>query len=232
VLLLEDNTEQQRTEETNKKLEEERVRVAAIIKTIESERERITRELHDGLGQLLTTAKLKLEIVKLKSADHNSEISEALNLLLSAGDEIRRIINDLKPSDVESFGLVTGIEILCEKIKQNTGINVEYSIINYRSPSNKKNEITIYRIIQEALNNILKHSKSKNAGVSLNSSQENLEIEIWDDGIGIDKIFLSEHQGGFGISNIEQRTKNLGGSLNIITSPGNGLKIIINIPVA
>ena len=232
MLLLEDNTEQQRTEETNKKLEEERVRVAAIIKTIESERERITRELHDGLGQLLTTAKLKLEIVKLKSADHNSEISEALNLLLSAGDEIRRIINDLKPSDVESFGLVTGIEILCEKIKQNTGINVEYSIINYRSPSNKKNEITIYRIIQEALNNILKHSKSKNAGVSLNSSQENLEIEIWDDGIGIDKIFLSEHQGGFGISNIEQRTKNLGGSLNIITSPGNGLKIIINIPVA
>jgi PAS domain S-box-containing protein len=231
VLLIEDITEQQKKEETSKKLEEEKVRVAAIIKTIESERERITRELHDGLGQLLTTAKLKLEIVKIKSADNNSEISEALSLLLSAGDEIRRIINDLKPSDVESFGLAAGVEILFEKMKQNTGINVEYSIINYRSPSNKKIEITIYRIIQEAFNNILKHSKCKNAGVSLNGSENGLEIKIWDDGIGADKILLSKHQGGFGIPNIEQRTKNLGGTFNIITSPGNGLKIIINIPI-
>lgn len=231
VLLIEDITEQQKTEETNKKLEEEKVRVAAIIKTIESERERITRELHDGLGQLLTTAKLKLEIVKIKSADHNSEISEALNLLLSAGDEIRRIINDLKPSDVESFGLAAGIEILCEKMKQNTGINIEYSINNYRSLLNKKIEITIYRVIQEAFNNILKHSKSKCAGVSLNGFKDRLEIKIWDDGIGIDKILPSNYQGGFGIPNIEQRIKNLGGTFNIITSPGNGLKIIINIPI-
>lgn len=231
VMLLEDFTDQLRAEEANKKLEEEKVRVAAIINSIESERERITRGLHDGLGQLLTTAKIKLEIANLKSTDNNAEISEVLNLLLSAGDEVRRIINDLKPSDVESFGLVAGIEILCEKIKQNTGINIEYSISNYRSPSNKKSEIAIYRIIQEALNNILKHSKSKNAGVSLNSSQENLEIEIWDDGVGVDKIFLSEHYHGYGIPNIERRTRDLSGSLNILTSPGNGFKIIINIPL-
>ncbi len=194
VLLIEDATELQKTEEQSKRLSEEKIRISTFIKTVEAERERISKELHDGIGQLLTTAKLKLDVFRLKTDVDKTEINDALNILLNAGDEIRRIINDLRPYDIENYGLTSAIEILCDQIRQASGFNIQYSVTNFNSLPDKKRENLTYRIIQEALNNIVKHSNCKSAGVTVIGSGKYLKVEIWDDGIGLDKISLEKNR--------------------------------------
>jgi PAS domain S-box-containing protein len=231
VVLLEDVTELQKTEEQNKLLADEKIRISTFIKTVETERERISKELHDGLGQLLTTAKLKLDIFRLKTNIDKTEIDDALNILLNAGDEIRRIINDLRPYDVDNFGLVSAIELLCDQIRQASGLNIQYSVTNFKNLPDKKRENLTYRIVQEALNNIIKHSKCKSAGVNIVGLDKLLKIEIWDDGFGIDRTLLERNDNGFGISNMKERIKLLGGTIAFSDSSVPGTKITLNIPI-
>ncbi len=231
VLLIEDVTDLQKTEEANKKLSEEKIRISTFIKTVESERERISKELHDGIGQLLTAAKLKLDIFRMKTNIDKTEIDEALKILLNAGDEIRRIINDLRPYDIDNFGLVSAIELLCDQIGNASGLNIQYSVANFKSLSDKKRENLTYRIIQEALNNIVKHSKCKNAGVNIYGSDKFLNIEIWDDGIGFYQNLTSQNKNEFGITNMKERTALLGGKITFNTSIQKGVKINLIIPL-
>ena len=231
VLLLEDVTDIQKTEEVTKKLSEEKIRIATFIKTVETERQRISKELHDGIGQLLTTAKLKLDIFRLKTNVDKKEVDDALNILLNAGDEIRRIINDLRPYDIDNFGLIAAIELLCDRIRQTPGLNIQYSVTNFKELSDKKRENLTYRIIQEALNNIIKHSNCKNAGVNIVGSDKSLIIEIWDDGNGFDQTDLEKNKIGFGIGNMKERANLLGGTITFSASINSGLKVTINIPI-
>ncbi len=231
ILLLEDVTDIQKTDEVNKKLAEEKVRISTFIKTVESERERISKELHDGIGQLLTSAKLKLDIFKMKCDIDKREIDEALNILLNAGDEIRRIINDLKPYDIDNFGLVSATELLCDNISHDSGLNIQYSVTNFNGFSDKKKENATYRIIQEALNNIIKHSKAHNAKVILVGSERSLNIEISDDGIGFDSDYIENRKSGYGITNMKERTELLGGKITFQTASPKGFKINLTIPL-
>ncbi|MBK7632147.1 MAG: PAS domain S-box protein [Ignavibacteriales bacterium] len=231
VLLLDDVTENQKSAEVSKKLLEEKIRISTIIKTIETERNRIAKELHDGIGQQLTTAKLKLDIIKLKSEHSRAEIDEALGMLINAGDEIRRIINDLKPSDVEKLGLISSIELLCERIKQSSNIKLEYSASNISQLPTKEIELIIYRVVQEALNNIVKHSQCVNAGVEISSWNDSLSIKIWDDGIGSDKKEFYKSKNTFGLNNISERIKSVKGEVVVETKPGEGFKYFIKIPL-
>lgn len=231
VLLLDDVTEQQKSEEVNKILLQEKLRISTIINTIETERNRIAKELHDGLGQLLTSAKLKLDLMKITSEKNNTTINDTLNILLNAGDEIRRIINDLKPSDVESFGLISSIEILCERIKHASGINIQFAVSSNSNFTDKDNELIVYRIVQEALNNIVKHSQCNKAEIELVSSFESLIINIRDDGNGFDISKLEQKGKTFGIYNIRERVRSLNGKLKIESTPGNGFQYYIEIPI-
>lgn len=230
VLLLEDVTDLQKSEENAKKLSEEKLRIATIIKTIETERERISKELHDGVGQMLTTAKLKLDIFNLKNEKEKSEIDESIKLLLNAGDEIRRIINDLKPSDVENFGLLSATETVCKRLKQVSEIDFLFSAKNFYGLKNKSDEVIVYRIIQEALNNIVKHSNCKQAGVDITSDDKFVTIKIWDDGTGIQEDFVQKKSPGFGIQNMYSRAKSLGAQIEFSSSK-KGLTITLKIPL-
>ncbi len=231
VMLVDDVTEQQNTEEVSKRLLEEKIRISTIFKTIESERERFAKELHDGLGQLLTTAKLKLDIIKLKTDKSILEINDTVNLLINAGDEIRRIISDLKPSDVENFGLSSSIELLIERTRQAAGINIILAILTTTEFKNKNTEIIIYRIVQEALNNIVKHSDCKTAVIELSSSDSELQLNIIDDGVGLEITKLNEKIKSYGIHNIQERVTSLNGKVEIETKPGEGFKYHITIPI-
>lgn len=231
VLMLEDVTEQQMSEEVSKKLLEEKIRISTIIKTIESERDRVAKELHDGLGQLLTTAKIKLDIIKLKTDKDLKEIDDTVNVLINAGDEIRRIINDLKPSDVESFGLISSIELLVERVRQSSGIKILLSVLSNIQFPDKNMELIIYRIIQEALNNTIKHSHCNKASIELLTINNELQIHIGDDGVGFDFSMFSEKFKSYGINNIKERVNSLNGKVEIETEPGKGFKYHIRIPL-
>jgi PAS domain S-box-containing protein len=230
VLLLDDVTENQKSEEISKKLLEEKIRISTIIKTIETERDRITKELHDGIGQQLTAVKLKLDIIKMKSEQSKAEVDDALRMLINAGDEIRRIINDLKPSDVENLGLISSMELLCERIRQASNINIQFKVSNiYRLPA-KETELIVYRVVQEALNNIVKHSRCTNAEVEIFGSQNSISLKIWDDGIGSDKNECFNGKNTFGLNNIIERIKSVNGEVEIETGPEEGFKYLIKIP--
>ena len=231
VLLLEDVTEQQMSEEISKKLLEEKIRISTIIKTIESERDRVSKELHDGLGHLLTTAKLKLDIIKLKTTSELNEIDDTIKVLINAGDEIRRIINDLKPADVQTFGLVSSIELLVERVRQSSGIKILLSLLGTIQFQDKNTELIVYRIIQEALNNIVKHSQCNLATIELMTISNQLQICISDDGVGFDMRLYSEIFKSYGINNIKERVKSINGKTEIYTEPGKGFKYQIIIPL-
>jgi PAS domain S-box-containing protein len=230
VLLIENVTDLQKSEESSKKLSEEKLRITTIIKTIEAERERISKELHDGVGQMLTATKLKLDIFNLKTENDKTEIDESIKLLLNAGEEIRRIINDLKPSDVENFGLITSIETVCQRLKQISGIDIRFSANNSVQLKNKSDEVIVYRIIQEALNNIIKHSKCKNAGIDISNDTNFIVIKIWDDGVGIPDEFNQKKSFGFGIQNMKSRAKSIGAFIDIQSSD-TGTIITLKIPI-
>lgn len=230
VLLLEDVTDLQKSEENAKKLSEEKLRITTINKTIEAERERITKELHDGVGQMLTAAKLKLDIFSLKTDADKKGINETIDILIGAGDEIRRIINDLKPSDVENFGLVSSIKMICKKIQEISEIKMHCNVQSSIQLKNKADEVIVYRIIQEALNNIIKHSNCKNAGIDLIQNGKLVKINIWDDGIGFSEVDYNNQSLGFGIKNMISRAKLLNAQINFASSK-NGASINIKIPV-
>lgn len=185
----------------------------------------------DGLGQLLTTAKLKLDLMKIKSDRSDNVINDTLSILINAGDEIRRIINDLKPSDVESFGLISSIEILCERVKQTSGINIQFTVSSNSIFDDRSYELIIYRIVQEALNNIVKHSYCSKAEIEIIKSVNDLIINISDDGIGVSTSQLEHKEKTFGIYNITERVKSLNGKIKIESEPNNGFKYHIEIPI-
>ncbi len=169
--IIEDITEQYRLEEVTRKLIRNRARTSAILEATENERKRISMDLHDGLGQILTSAKLKLEIFKLKYKFPNEIINEALELILKAGREISDIVHNLHPIEIDKYGLPASIELLCEKIEKTRKIKINFKNENYIPVKDKKIELALFRIVQESLNNIAKHSKAESAAIKLSRNE-------------------------------------------------------------
>jgi signal transduction histidine kinase len=213
----------------DKELKNERLkRFSLVMDEQELERERLSRELHDGLGQMFIALKLKLEAV-----DENSEINmnliEDFKLYLDDTiDEIRRISNNLMPSVLKEFGLITAVSNLCNMFNYLAKTNFIFETNINTDISDKKKKIYIFRIIQESLNNILKHSEAKNAIIRLTDGKI-INLNISDDGKGfnLDEA-LKGH--GNGIYNMRERVFALKGRINIETSQSMGTLIQIEIP--
>ncbi|MCF8242800.1 MAG: PAS domain S-box protein [Melioribacteraceae bacterium] len=234
VNLVEDVTQLMKIEEINRKFHEQRIRSEAILETIENERKRMSRDLHDDLGQILTSAKIKLEISGAGKKESENYKSEALDLVLRAHHELRNIVYDLQPVEIDKFGMVTAIDLMCSKIRKTKKINIEFFNVNYNKKFDDKYELAIYRIIQEALNNIVKHSGCTEAFVKLEESEDELIVEIEDNGKGFDADFDAIKNGrgkGFGLRNIYQRAEFIGGKFELVSEIGSGTKIKIIVPV-
>lgn len=233
VCFVEDVTEQKKIEDVTNQLYEQKVRSAAVLDAIENERKRISRDLHDELGQILTGAKLKLEVFEHNSQTYNEHINSALYLLSKAGFEIRNIIHDLHPMEIDSYGLYSSIELLCDRLKKNTSIKVEYYNSNTLFPLGKEEQLYLYRIMQEAINNILKHSNSTKVYIKFEGDEKKLIIKIADNGIGFNfnhQLLYKSEGKSYGLINMFERCELLNGTLKINSSPGSGTEIIICIP--
>ncbi len=198
--------------------------------TIEEERQRMSHELHDGIGQELLL--LKLNIIKnykdiFESADKEEIFAETINSLQKIIVELKMIIFNLKPHILEEMGLDTALVSLINKISDGSYIKGNLNIIGVKERLSNILEITIYRVIQEALNNIIKHSKAKEFSVQLINRDNKIKILISDDGIGIKE---NEKQFGFGLINMRERIEALNGSFKIDPSLEEGTLLIIEIP--
>jgi two-component system NarL family sensor kinase len=207
-------------QQLNKQQKEQAV---AVMETQEQERKRIAEDLHDSLGHLLSTAKLNLQTFPA-GQQHLTE--NPLELLNQASTEIRNITFNLMPKTLEEEGLIPALNELASKCP----VKVMLQVHGMENVSlEKQAQFNIYRIIQEAVNNILKHAQANEINLQLIHRDKQLTIMIEDDGKGFDKNMVKKK--GRGLTNITTRAKWLNGAVAFDSSPGRGTTISIEIPV-
>lgn len=196
----------------------------------EDERNRLARELHDELGALLTAAKLDAARLRSRIAALAPEAVERLNHLsetLNSGIALkRRIIEDLRPSALSNLGLVAALDILVREFSERSGIPIDKQLETVSlSPAA---ELTVYRLVQEALTNITKYAKARHVTVELAAREDRVHVCVRDDGVGFDP--LSTGASSHGLFGMRYRVEAEGGQLAIDTAPGAGTRIGATLP--
>ncbi len=185
-----------------------RQKALALIEGQENERRRIAMDLHDGLGQWLTGINLKIGVIAVPENQRDE-----LKLMLSETiNETRRITNNLMPNTLIDFGLNSALKQMIVNIQKNSHVKILYNYLVPEDGSLLPFEVTLtlYRIAQEALNNILKHAQAENILVNLKEEEDNLILTIEDDGIGIPE----NYNAGLGLGNMEERAKLIEGTFS------------------
>jgi len=204
---------------------EKKKQITSMLDGQEIERQRLSRELHDGLGQYILATKMKLErFENANPALKQQIVEEAKNLLVIISKEVVSMSENLAPPILNQFGLISAIENICEELRKNSNINIEFSYNTNEVKCNEKVKIYLYRIIQEALNNIVKHSKATEVLINIDFVNH-LTLTIADNGVGFS--FDRNFKPGNGISNMRERTELLGGTFEIMQNNGTVIKIII-----
>jgi len=220
------------SEQQIKQLEEEKKLLAtrSLVEGQEEERKRIAKDLHDGIGVLLSTAKMQFTALKDKSPENIGLVDKAGKLLEQAAVDVRRISHNMMPSLLTKFGLNEAIEDLFEQLADIPGLSAKVSISENAGRIVENQEIMLYRIIQELVNNTLKHAKAKNISLNFSYDDDILNVQYADDGVGFeigkDNKYLS-----LGMKGIESRISYLNGSINIESELGGGSHCYIQVPV-
>lgn len=210
--------------ETREKLKQQKDILNAVIETQEAERKRIGESLHNGLGQVLYTVKLKLESINGTSDPKVKKVSQdARALLLDAIQQTRAISSQLMPTILEDYGLESAINDIAKKLKGE--LKIKYCIAGFEKRLNSSIEIAVYRIIQELTNNIIKHAKATSAVIDLNNNNGKVTILVKDNGKGFVKN--KDHIPGIGLSSIKSRVKLLNGQM-VIDSRSTGTTVKID----
>lgn len=192
----------------------------AVISAEEKERTRFSRELHDGLGPLLSTLKIYLEVYF--TTPNDPEIKERIESTLSESiKSVKDISNNLSPYIIENMGLIKAIDSFINKVSFGKKIKINFqSNIDYRLKPEV--EISLYRYISEQINNTLKHACASEINIKIEEADRSLLIHYDDNGIGFDFNDKSIFSKGIGLFNIKSRIEKLGGTIQLTTSPGNG----------
>lgn len=206
----------------------------AMMEGQEEERKRIAVDLHDRLGSMLSTVKLLFSALDTKidqALDENKQQYTKANLLLDeACVEVRRISHNLSTGMVSSFGLQTALEELADSIDDSGIISCNLNVYGMEERVNTKLEVAIYRMIQEIINNILKHANATKISIQLNKTEDSINISIEDNGIGFN-VEEKKKTGGLGLGSITARANKEGGTYHIDSNVGKGSISILEIPI-
>lgn len=203
----------------------------------ETERQRIAQDMHDGINQLLIGALLELKSGRERLSAGNLERADdafqaVQGILRNVETEIKRVIYDLRPPTLDALGFVPELRRYIQDFKHYTGLNcvVKSEGETVRLPAQV--EVSIYRLVQEALQNVYHHAGAKNVGVNITFTDDTLELVIFDDGIGFDSgIIEQSNTHKFGLITMGERAKSLNGRLSIQTKPGQGTCINLSVPI-
>lgn len=196
---------------------------------LDEERFRIAHELHDGIVQELYLVQLGLS--NMSDSKLLEQISTIKSQVESATEELRRIIYDLKPKVLDEMGLEPAIRTLCNNVSIESGIAGSVQVIGLSERFDKKLEIYFYRIIQEAVSNIAKHSGATEYSVIVSKDSERIRTIVSDNGRGLKNDNGQEIKTGFGILNMKERTEGFGGVFKIDSIENEGLTLITEIPI-
>ncbi|MFL5773656.1 MAG: PAS domain-containing protein, partial [Flavisolibacter sp.] len=232
ICCVKDITERKKMEEDQmiKQMQHQRQLTQASIDAQEKERKEIGKELHDNIGQQLTTIKLFLDIAKSTADDSTNEmVSMALKGISDVINDIRDMSRSLVPSTLKDLGLVESIDELVESFTITQMINISFLHSGFNEKLLHDNQkLALFRIIQEQLNNIVKHAMAQRAEIRLGNHDQLVTLEISDDGSGFD---VEKTRKGLGFMNIRNRAELLDGLSEIISSPGKGCVLKVVLPV-
>jgi len=204
-----------------------------IIHSQEQEWKQIAAELHDSVGQYLTFVNNQvLQIANSMNGEGKKEelLDVSKNIVVTV-DEIRRIMTKLYPHQLERLGFTKAVESLIARVKSSSGIDIFYEIENIDNLIPSEYRINLYRIIQESINNILKHSNASRINIILKTDSASINLEIEDNGKGFEQNKGSEGYpgGGYGIEFMKERVRIIGGKIKIDSMIGRGTKVTITI---
>ena len=203
-----------------------------IIQAQEKERERISREIHDDLGQSLVTFKMLLQSVLLapKGAPSKQSPQKLIKDIDKIIEKTRHLTSGLRPSTLEVLGLTTALKVLIEEFKLKN-LKIKFDHDHLDKIKFEGDPINFYRIIQEALTNIVKHAKANAVDVHIEVAADRLTLVIKDDGQGFAAQPSSHQTGGLGLSTMKERARLLKGEIEVISSLKQGTTIVLNVPV-
>lgn len=220
--------------------ERENERTFLLQKTIqaqEEERRRVARELHDVVGQFLFAQAVEFSVAEGEAQAVAPHLAARLAGMRTATSrmvgEVRRLTVDLRPELLDDLGLAAALDWYAEQVLQRQGIRVALDVdaLDHRLPAQA--EVVVFRVMQEAITNILKHARASQVRVALKWDGERLAGTVEDDGQGFDTVSLAgaHDEGGIGLLGMRERVALLGGSLQIFSAPGRGTRLIFRVPV-
>jgi signal transduction histidine kinase len=199
-----------------------------VIVAQEKEREEIGHELHDNVNQVLTTVKLYLELALHSPGTSEDLISKSMQLVMKSINEIRSLSHDLSAPTLGTRSLIDSIYALIETVSNSTGIKILFDHSSCYASLAMNQKLAIYRITQEQLNNIVKHSKATTASIVITQTDKHTTLIIKDNGKGFNTF---EKRNGIGLNNIISRAKVFDGKVNIESALGRGCLLTVTLPI-
>jgi two-component system NarL family sensor kinase len=201
----------------------------------DKERKRIAEDLHDSLGSILSAAKLKLSAIEENKqsfmADDIEKLETTLSLLDEAVAEIRNISYNIMPATLSKLGLTAALQNLFNRITSKSGLKISFNTHGFTERFDGATEVSIYRIILESVNNVVKHAKAKQVTIQLIRYPDHINITVEDNGQGFIREEIYSHSAtGTGLRNILSRVEYMKGSIDMDTKEGSGTTIFIDIP--
>lgn len=228
--LLENVTERRNAQERIHALNKE------LLMAQEHERKLLALHLHDNIAQNLSYLKIQSRIMAERASGGDSSLHEEFARVLSETiDAVRNMAYELRPSGLDELGLVRTLELFCSEFEQRYGVPVSFSAAGMESvPVAPEVQINIFRIVQESLRNVARHSRASKASVKLVASHPNLIVRIRDDGVGFDPERQQENavrSRRMGVQGLKERARLMDGELQIVSRPGKGTAISLEVPI-
>lgn len=187
----------------------------------------VGRELHDNIGQLLSVAKINLNVLRESQADEDGHIQQAEDVITKSIHEIRALTKSLHTGLIQDVGLEVSISQELQRIRKTKHLETELSVLGQRRSLGYEHEIMLFRVVQEVLNNVIKHAQAKQIEVELRYLIHGFELLVKDDGKGFEPI-ITENS-GIGLQNSKKRIELIGGTCQIISEIGKGTEVLISI---
>lgn len=204
----------------------------SMLEGQEQERKRLAREIHDGIGPLLSALKMNMANVRAELDQDNQSIDEnfqkSYDLIDEAAGDLRSIAHNLMPKVLSDFGLIPALETLLEKVEVYKSIKVDFLVSGARERLDQLMELGLYRICQELINNTIKYAGATKIVVQLIIRDFGIQLMYEDNGSGFDTLLVHD---GIGLMNIDSRCKAMGGEALIDSQPGKGMTATIEIPI-
>lgn len=223
-------TEQKRAEAALHRLPQ------SILEAQEKERRRVARELHDGVNQAIASIKFRIQTAEQQihrgDPKWQDTCSKSKEMLDSVLQQVRRLSRNLRPGELDDFGLVPAARSACQEFEARTGIEVKFNHSGLDDRLPPPLELSLYRIIQEALTNIEKHAGATAVDISLSNDTSTVRLHISDNGHGFDAAEVQSRRSGLGLLHMRERASLVGGTFLLTSAPGAGVRLVIETPVS